>query len=123
MSLAKKMSDAHEAFLAAFFGGRQTRGSGNQWANPADGRMDRRVHPIAWAWDGKSTRARSITIKRDDLDKITDQALAERPMLAVRFYDDDRLRNFEDWALVKVDDLAELLMTVDVMRATARGEM
>lgn len=121
--LNRKMSDAHEEFLAYVFGGRRTRGSGNQWNDQADGRMNRREAPVAWGWDGKSTRAASITITRNTLDKIVEQAGAERPMLAVRFYDDDRLRGFEDWAMVKVDDLVELLQTIDVLQATIRGEM
>jgi hypothetical protein len=109
MSLAKKMGDAHEAFIAEALGGRQTRGSGNQWRDPADGRMDRREHPVAFAWDCKSTRAASATIKRADLDKLVEQSHGDRPLLPVRFYDDDRLRGHEDWALIRVDDLVELM--------------
>jgi hypothetical protein len=103
------MSEKHEEFIAEAFGGRKSRGSGSQWRDPADGRMDRRGDIICFAWDCKSTRHASITIKRVDLDKVTEQAHGDRPMLPLRFYDDDRLRGFEDWALVKVDDLGELI--------------
>lgn len=109
MSLTtRQMSDKHEDDIAFWFGGRKTRGSGNQWRDPSDGRQNRRVRRFSFAWDGKSTRAKTITIKREDLDKLKEQAVFDRPMMPIRFYDDDRLRSFEDWVLVRVDDLIEL---------------
>ena len=119
MSLAKKMGDTHEAHLCEVFGYRQTRGSGNQWRDQMDARSHRMSEAVAFAIDGKSTRARSVTIKRDDLDKAVEQAGAERPMMAYRFYDDDRLRGYEDWCLLREDDLLELteplVVTLDVV--------
>lgn len=109
MSLNRKMSDAHEAHLAEVYGGRLTPGSGNGFANPMDVRQSRYESAIAWAIDGKSTRGKSISITRDMLEKAVEQAGAERPLLALRFYDDDRLRSYEDWALVREDDLLELI--------------
>lgn len=109
MSLAKKMGDAHEQHLVEVFGGRQTRGSGNQANNPMDGRQNRYEQGCAFAWDGKSTRGKSLSISREMLDKAKEQAHGERPMISVRFYDDDRLRHFEDWHLVREDDLLELM--------------
>lgn len=109
MSLAKKMGDKHEEDLAERLGGRKTRGSGNQPANPADGRHDRYNDPYAFAWDGKSTRGKSITITRDMIEKIEEQAHGERPMLALRWYDSDRLAIGHDWVALKLDDLEELL--------------
>jgi hypothetical protein len=117
------MSDAHEDHLAQVFGGRKTRGSGNQWANQTDGRTNRHDIPFAFAWDGKSTRAASTTVSRADLDKVREQADGDRPILALRFYDDDRLRGSEDWVCLRLDDLAEMLMFIDVAQATIRGEM
>ena len=70
---------------------------------------DRRMVEFAFAWDGKSTMAKSITIDRPMLRKATEQAGAERPMIGVRFYDDERLRGFEDWVLVKAADMAEVV--------------
>ena len=112
MSLAKKMGDAHEEFIAEAFDGRQARGSGNQWRDPADGRSQREA-VLHFAWDCKSTRAKSISIKREDLAKILDQSHGDRPMLPIRFYDDDRLRGFEDWVLLRVDDVQEMLQTIE----------
>jgi hypothetical protein len=42
------------------------------------------------------------------LDKAKEQADGERPMIALRFYDDDRLRGYEDWFIVRADDFLEL---------------
>ena len=99
---------AHEEHLVEVFGGRKTPGSGNQPANPMDGRHNRYEQAVAFAWDGKSTRAKSLGITRDMLAKAREQSHGERPMIAVRFYDDDRLRNFDDWDLIQEDDLLEL---------------
>lgn len=109
MSLAKKMGDAHEEHLAEVYGGRQTRGSGNQPANPMDVRSHRYDETVAFAIDGKSTRAASMSIPRTMLEKAREQAHGERPAIAVRFYDDDRLRSYDDWLLVQEDDALELL--------------
>ena len=103
------MGEKHEIWLAETFGGRKTRGSGSQWRDQMDGRTDRRMVEFAFAWDGKSTMAKSITIDRPMLRKATEQAGAERPMIGVRFYDDERLRGFEDWVLVKAADMAEVV--------------
>lgn len=112
----KKMGDAHEKFLAKLFGGRQTRGSGNQWKDPADGRNDHE-EPYAFAWDGKSTLASSISISRMMWAKIIDQAHGERPMLAVRFYDNSALDVGFDLAVVRADDLAEMREEILANRA------
>ena len=108
-NLRNRMGDAHEAHIQAVFGGRRTRGSGNQWRDQTDVRMDHREEAVAFAFDGKSTRARSTTITRADLDKLTEQAAELRPCLAVRFYEDDRLKLAEDWYLVAENDLLELV--------------
>jgi hypothetical protein len=103
----KKMGDVHEKYLAKLFGGRQTRGSGNQWKDPADGRNDHH-EPYAFAWDGKSTLSASISITRLMWAKIVEQAGGERPMLAIRFYDNQLLDVGHDLVLVRADDLAEM---------------
>jgi hypothetical protein len=102
------MGDKHEEWLAVTFGGRRTRGSGNQWRDPIDGRQNHREVEFAFAWDGKSTMAQSLTIDRPMLRKAVEQAGPERPMIGVRFYDDERLRGFEDWVLVRGADMAEM---------------
>lgn len=109
MSLNKRMGDAHEEHIAEVFGLRQTRGSGNQWRDQMDARGHRMHEAVAFAVDGKSTRAASISIKLSELRKAVEQAGFERPMMAYRFYEDDHLRRFEDWDLVREDDLRELI--------------
>lgn len=109
MSLQRKMSDKHEEDLAEAFMGRVTPGSGNQPANPMDVRQSHHESAVAFAIDGKSTRNKSISVTREMLDKAVEQAHGERPMIALRFYDDDRLKSFEDWSLIRQDDLQELI--------------
>lgn len=108
-NLRNRMGEAHEAHIQSVFGGRRTRGSGNQWRDQTDVRMDHREEAVAFAFDGKSTRAKSSTITRADLDKLVQQSAELRPCLAVRFYEDDRLKLAEDWYLVAEDDLLELI--------------
>lgn len=103
----KKMGDAHEKFLAKLFGGRMSRGSGNQWREPADGRHDHH-DPYAFAWDGKSTQTPSISITRAMIDKIIEQAGGERPMIGLRWYDNYALDVAYDWVAVKAEDLSEM---------------
>lgn len=105
MSLNRKMSDKHEADLAEWLGGRVMPGSGNQYNNP----MDVRVDNIELAIDGKSTRRKSISITREMVDKAKEQSQGYTPALALRFYNDDRLRDYEDWVAVPIDFLIGLL--------------
>jgi hypothetical protein len=112
VSVNKDMGDKHEDYLHAALGGRKTKGSGNQWQNPADGRHSRYEDNFALAWDGKSTFGKSVSITRDMLAKIVEQASPETPMIGVRFYNPDagtaRLEVDEDWALVPLDYLVAL---------------
>src|SRR4051794_6308007 len=107
------MGDAHEAFLAALFQGHQTRGSGNQWANPIDGRQSRMHRRFAFAWDGKSTLAKSTSISLATWDKAREQAGGERPMLGLRFYADERLRVTRDLVVLDAHDFAEVLQAAE----------
>ena len=109
MALNHRMGDKHEEWLAEVLGGRRTPASGSQFRNPMDGRHNRYIDTFAFAWDGKSTRSNSISVTRAMLNKAKEQADTERPMIALRFYDDDRLRSFEDWIVVRADDFLELL--------------
>lgn len=103
-----KMGDHHEEWLAQFLGGVKSRGSGNQWRGPMDGRHNRYLTQLAFAWDGKSTLAKSISISREMLCKAREQADGERPMIAIRFYDNERLTSYDDWFLITADDFREI---------------
>lgn len=109
MSLNRRMSDAQEEHLAEVLGGRRTPGSGNQAANPMDVRQSRYDSPVAFAAEGKSTLSQSISVTRSLLNKAVEQAHGERPLIALRFYDDERLRRYEDWWLVREEDMLELI--------------
>lgn len=106
--LRHKMSEAHEHDLAEWLGGRQAKGSGNQFNDQMDGRHDRYQQRFSFAWDGKATRGKSISVTRAMWDKAVEQAGGERPMLPLRFYDTDRLAIGEDLAVVGLHDLIEM---------------
>lgn len=115
MSLNKEMGDAHEEFLAELFDGHQTRGSGNQWANPIDGRQSRRHVRFAFAWDGKSTLGASLSISMALIAKAKEQAGGERPMIGLRWYKTERLEVKDDWVAVKAYDMAEVVEAANKM--------
>lgn len=108
-NLRHRMGEAHERDLALLLHGRKTRGSGNQFANPCDGRQNRYESGMAFAWDGKSTLGNSIGVSRAMWAKLEEQAHGERPLLPLRFYDTERLAVGLDLAVLKLDDLLELV--------------
>ena len=114
----RDMSDRHEDFLVDLLGGRKTRGSGNQFANPMDGRHNRYDDAMAFAWDGKSTLGNSIGVTRAMWEKAQEQALGERPMIALRWYLNERLTDAIDLIAIDANDFAELL---DLAREGARA--
>lgn len=105
----RDMSDAHENYLVGLLGGRRTKGSGNQANNPMDGRHSRYEESLAFAWDGKSTLGDSIGVTRKMWAKAVEQAHGERPMLALRWYLNERRTQTIDLIAVSADDFAELL--------------
>lgn len=109
MSLNKDMGNAHEAHLVDRLAMRPTRGSGNQWRDPIDARHNRQLTEYAFAVDGKSTLAKSISVSRAMWEKAVDQAGGERPMIALRYYDNASLKVAHDLAVCTLDDFAELL--------------
>ena len=103
------MSDKHEQFLASLFDATRSRGSGNQWYQPMDGRTSRRTMEFAFAFDGKATLADSIVVSRKMWQKAIEQSLGERPMLGLRFYESEGLSVGLDLAVVNAYDLSELI--------------
>lgn len=108
--LNRAMSKDHEADICERLGARPSRGSGNQFNTPMDGRQHRLLRRFAFAFDGKATRGESIGVGRRMWAKAVDQAGGERPMLALRFYRNDRLSEYDpDLAVISMDDLLELI--------------
>lgn len=105
----RDMSDRHEDDLVKLLGGRQTPGSGNQFNNQMDGRHRRYDDRYAFAWDGKSTFGKSVGVTREMWTKALEQSGDERPMLALRWYDNERLKVGQDLAVIDLHDFAELL--------------
>lgn len=112
--LNRKMSDAHEKWLVSILGGRITPGSGSSWSNQMDGRHNHYTDEgeFSFAWDGKSTLGKSVTITRDMIEKAIEQAASEEPMLAFRFYANEELDVDHDWIAVKADVFADMLERV-----------
>jgi hypothetical protein len=107
--IRKTMSLKHEDALASWFNTKVNPGSGNQFSKQGDGRNNAHTQEFAFCWDGKATLSRSISVTREMLKKIREQSHRERPMIALRFYDNDRLTEAEDWAVIPMDDFRELL--------------
>lgn len=106
--LNKRMGDIHEERLAEALGMRRTRGSGNQWRDQMDAKHDHTACAFAFAVDGKSTLAKSISVTRAMWEKAGDQASGERPMLALRFYNNASLEVHADLAVCDLLDFAEM---------------
>lgn len=105
-----KMAEFHEQFLAKLNGGVKSKASGSQWTDQADGRNCRITTDFAFAWDGKSTCGQGISVTRDMLRKIREQAGGERPQIGLRFYETERLDAVaEEWIAVTAADFGELL--------------
>lgn len=105
----REMSDKHEEFLAELIDGRRMPGSGNQFNGQMDVRNDgyRQHHPFAA--DGKSTFGKSISLTLDMLLKAREQAHSEFPMIALRWYEDETLRETDDWIAIEAESFARLL--------------
>jgi len=105
----QQMGDKHEEYLAQVNGGARNRASGSQWAHQADG-LNNHDDPFAFRWDGKSTLGKSISVTREMLAKIRDQAHGERPQIGLRFYGNPNLDDVdEDWIAVPGQDWEEVL--------------
>lgn len=115
----RDMSDSHENFLAQIFEGRKSRGSGNQFNDQMDGRN--RFHETAFplAWDGKSTLGKSVGVTMEMWEKAVEQAGAEIPVLALRFYTNDRLTAVgADLVTLSIHDFVEILDSARKHQAT-----
>lgn len=105
----QQMGERHEKHLAEIFGGTKTRASGSQWTDPADG-ANHHDDPFAFRWDGKSTLGKSISVTRDMIAKLRQQAGGERPAFGLRWYGNAALTTVdEDWVVLRDMDFSELL--------------
>jgi hypothetical protein len=104
----RDLSDKHEEFLADLLGGRCTRGSGNQFNDQMDGRNAVGT-PFGLAWDGKATLGKGVTVTQEMWQKAREQAGAETPALALRWYASERLDPALDLMVLDVHDFTALL--------------
>lgn len=80
-------------------------GSGNQAYKPMDGRHTE--GPLMYSWDGKATRAKSVSIPISMWEKAIEQSHEARPALAIRFCDEHG-DPIHDLMVVDLHDFAEL---------------
>lgn len=104
----QKMADKHEDEVCEAIGARKTRGSGNQWRDQTDGKHNHRETDFAFAFDGKSTTGKGVNVTREMWQKTREQAAGERPLLALRFYEDDTLEESQDLVVMSLDDFVEM---------------
>ncbi len=109
MSLNYRMGLDHELHVVSLLGGRKTKASGSQWNDQMDGRHNRMALRFAWAWDCKATLSKSLSVSRTMWAKAVQQAGAERPLLPLRFYGNERLDVVLDLVVLSLDDFTELL--------------
>jgi hypothetical protein len=116
--MRKEMGDRHEEYLIEVLGGKQSKGSGNQWHSPMDGRHNRYTERYAFAWDGKSTTTGTVSVTESMWEKAQEQAGGERPMLALRWYPTERptVQNVGGLDLACLD-----LLDLSALLADARG--
>jgi hypothetical protein len=114
----RKMSDRHEEDLAEALDGIKTVASGSTWSDKSDGHQLASEGYWRFAWDGKSTLGRSVTVTRDMLTKLREQCRGLEPLLPLRFYRDTRLTMVdEDWAAVELETFAAMQRDANRWRA------
>lgn len=108
-SVRQKLSRMHEEHVIEMLGGHHSKASGNQWHDAADGKHGK-YDEFSFGWDCKCALpgTKSISITRDDLTKITEQARGRRPAMPLRWYDSERGHVAFDFILVQLDDFAEM---------------
>ena len=114
-----RLSRLHEADIASWFDGTQHVGSGNQYHHQGDGRTG---YHGEWdfRWDCKAAMpgTQSITVTRAMIDKLIEQCHGARPMLPMRFYDNERggFNPNHDLVVLRADDAIALVEFADGVR-------
>lgn len=105
----RDMSDRHEDHLADVLSGRKTKGSGNQFRDQMDGKQSYREEHYVFAWDGKSTLGKSVSVTREMWAKAEEQSHWATPILPLRFYANARLTQVDaDLVVVDLDVFAQM---------------
>lgn len=113
MRTTRDMSDRHEAFLAEVLNGRKTKGSGSHWSDQTDGKQANGSGEFVFAWDGKSTLNKSISITLEMWGKLKRQASWSLPLLPLRFYLTTNGTRFLDLVVLRLRDFVDLQNTAN----------
>lgn len=109
-TLNQRMADSHEADIAEWTKGRLQKGSGNQWQNQGDTKNGEFLVPLPVTSDGKSTLGKSFSVTRSMWAKIVDQTFNQIPVLFLRFYKDESLRQTDlDLVVLEAQTFSEIL--------------
>lgn len=110
-TLSQQMSDAHEADIAEWTGGKVQKASGSQWQNQGDTKNGEYLVPYPITSDGKSTMGASISVSRAMWNKLVAQTFGQTPALFLRFYaPGETVRNVDlDLAVVRSGFFVEIL--------------
>jgi hypothetical protein len=117
VSLNQKMAAHHEGWACEVMDATRSPASGSQWANPIDGRQNHLLQEFAFAFDCKSTLGQSIGVSRKMWEKARLQAGGERPMVPLRFYENERLEVALDLIVVDADDHLEMAERIRTLTA------
>lgn len=115
----QKAGELHEIYLAKVNDGSKSRASGSKWFDQGDGRNAHDL-PFAFCWDGKAALAgtKSISVTREMIAKIREQAQGERPQIGLRWYaTGDLSKVSEDWIAVPAADWEEILQAARKLAA------
>ena len=103
MKTNKELSVDQEHFVAYYLGGRRTKASGAAKHDPGD------VVAEDWLVECKLTRAKTISVKKNDWDKIRDECHTGRsPLMALRFIDEND-KPTQDLVVIDRNDFLEML--------------
>ena len=123
LKTTRAMSDRHEDHLAEVLAGRKTRGSGNQFRDQMDGKQSYREQHYTFAWDGKATLGKSISVTREMWAKAQEQAHWATPILPLRFYANERLTQVDaDLVVVDLDTFAAMQRDANAYHRLTSGE-
>ena len=119
----RKMSDRHEQDLAEALDGQRTRNSGAVWSDQSDGHQIHSEGYWRFAWDGKATLGKSISITREMWAKLGEQCRGLNPAIPLRWYANQRLTAVDiDLIAVELETFAAMQTDANAYRALLDGE-
>ena len=110
-----KAAELYEDFVARVLGGDKASRSTAHFHNPANAPTNGPADDFVFAWNTAATRSGSIEVSKAMWDRACQWAWGDRPMLALRFYDSQRVETSPrlDLAVVSLLTLTEMVDRID----------